>query len=242
MNGLVHGLRARRHLVVEALGERAHEVAAQMAAVRDELGAVGPVARHLAETIGCAMLCAGRAERLEGELLAGIAGEAGGIAKALHDDRDARVTLALIERYRRAADSELRRSLELLLRLRHARAAGLLPESEVAEEAEAALDEALAAEPVPSQPEIPKIVPLQSVEATLAPVRAPPAAPSPAQMLRIWRTCTSINEQEGREYWDRRTAEEREAILAASEEEKRAIAEGHDPDALYAAARAGLRR
>ncbi len=56
MNSLAHGLRARRHLAVPALGGDAQEAGAHRAAVRAELGAEGPVARHLAETVACAML------------------------------------------------------------------------------------------------------------------------------------------------------------------------------------------
>ena len=160
MNGLKHGLRARRHLAVEALGESREEAEAHAAAVHTELGASGSVARHLAETVACAMLRGARAERLEGELLGGLAAGGGLVARALHDDRDARATLALLHRYRRDVDGELRRSLDALVRLHRARAEGLLPDGEAAEAAEAGLDEAVAELPAPSEPRIEGIGPL----------------------------------------------------------------------------------
>ena len=60
---------------------------------------MGPVARHLAETVATGILRAGRAERLEGELLAGLAQTGSGLARSLHHDRDARASLALVLRY-----------------------------------------------------------------------------------------------------------------------------------------------
>jgi len=97
-NSLQHGLRARNMVPVAALGETEEAAAAHLAAVRQELGAVGPVARHLAEGIASAMLRSARAERLEGELLCGLAEAGPSLAKTLHDDRDARASLALLER------------------------------------------------------------------------------------------------------------------------------------------------
>ena len=43
MNSLAHGLRARAHVTVAALGETEQANHAHFAAVRAELGAVGPV-------------------------------------------------------------------------------------------------------------------------------------------------------------------------------------------------------
>ncbi len=133
INSLTHGLRARIHVTVPALGESEEANQAHFAAVRAELGAAGPVARHLAETIAAGILRAGRAERLEGELLNGLARTGTGPAKCLHDDKDARASLALILRYRREAEGEVRRALDSLIRLQRARAERPLPGEEEAE-------------------------------------------------------------------------------------------------------------
>jgi hypothetical protein len=124
LNSLAHGMRARAHVPIPALGETEQANQAHFAAVHTELGAVGPVARHLAETIAAGILRAGRAERLEGELLAGLAQTGTGLARSLHHDRDARASLALVLRYRREAEGEVRRALDSLLRLQRARAEG----------------------------------------------------------------------------------------------------------------------
>jgi hypothetical protein len=182
LNGLAHGLCARAHITVEALGETKQANQAHFAAVRAELGAVGPVARHLAETVAAGILRAGRALRLEGELLVGLAQAGTGLAKSLHDDKDARASLALILRYRREADGEVRRALDSLLRLQRARAEGLLPDDEEALTAQERLDAELAAAPALNEPSTPKIEPLQPLAArpanqnALAPL---PAVPPP---------------------------------------------------------------
>ena len=60
MNSLTHGLRgARAHVTVAALGETEQANQTHFAAICAELVAVGPVARHLAETIGAGILRAG---------------------------------------------------------------------------------------------------------------------------------------------------------------------------------------
>jgi hypothetical protein len=174
MNSLAHGLRVRAHITVAALGESREANQAHFAAVRAELGAVGPVARHLAETIACGILRAGRAERLEGELLTGLAQAGTGLAKSLHDDRDARASLALVLRYRREAEGEVRRGLDSLLRLQRAKAEGLLPDDEVAEAAQEQLDAELATAPAPSEPKTPKIEPVQPLAKGPANQNAPP--------------------------------------------------------------------
>ncbi len=182
MNSLAHGLCARAHITVAALGETEQANQAHFAAVRAELGATGPVARYLAETIACGILRTGRAERLEGELLAGLAQGGTGLAKSLHDDKDARASLALVLRYRREADGEVRRALDSLLRLQRARAEGLLPDDEDALAAQERLDAEFAAAPAPNEPSTPKIEPVQPLAAKPANQNAPaplPAVPPP---------------------------------------------------------------
>jgi hypothetical protein len=182
MNSLAHGLCARAHITVAALGETEQANQAHFAAVRAELGATGPVARYLAEAIACGILRTGRAERLEGELLAGLAQGGTGLAKSLHDDKDARASLALVLRYRREADGEVRRALDSLLRLQRARAEGLLPDDEDALAAQERLDAEFAAAPAPNEPSTPKIEPVQPLAAKPANQNAPaplPAVPPP---------------------------------------------------------------
>jgi hypothetical protein len=182
MNSLAHGLCARAHITVAALGETEQANQAHFAAVRAELGATGPVARYLAEAIACGILRTGRAERLEGELLAGLAQGGTGLAKSLHDDKDARASLALVLRYRREADGEVRRALDSLLRLQRARAEGLLPDDEDALAAQERLDAEFAAAPAPNEPNTPKIEPVQPLAAKPANQNAPaplPAVPPP---------------------------------------------------------------
>jgi hypothetical protein len=154
VNALLHGLRARRFLPVEALGECREEVDAHFAAVRDELGAVGPTGRHHAEAAATAQLRAVRAQRLEDELLIGLAASGSNIAAALHADKDARATLALLQRYRREAEADVRREVGALLRLERARAEGHVPDRPEAGRAEAELDAALAGLPAPIEPRI----------------------------------------------------------------------------------------
>jgi hypothetical protein len=230
MNSLAHGLRARAHVTVAALGETAEASQAHFAAVRAELGAVGPVARHLAETIAAGILRTGRAERLEGELLVGLAQTGSGLAKSLHDDKDARATLALVLRYRREAEGEVRRALDNLLRLQRARAEGLLPDDEQALAAQQELDAALAASPTPSEPKTPKIEPIQSLAARPANQNAP--APFPAQpppngksLLQRYQLEQGWGEAKARAFWDQLTEPERAALAAAQEHERR-----HGPD------------
>jgi hypothetical protein len=182
MNSLSHGLCARAHITVAALGENEQANQAHFTAVRAELGATGPVARHLAEAIACGILRAARAERLEGDLLTGLAQAGTGLAKSLHDDRDARASLALVLRYRRVADGEVRRALESLLRLQRARAEGLLPDAEEALAAQETLDAELAAAPAPNEPKVEKIELVQPLAAQPANQNAPavlPAVPPP---------------------------------------------------------------
>ena len=138
-NSLADGLRARSLTPVAALGETRAVLDAHLAAYRRELAAPGPYARDLAEAIACAQLRAARAERLEAQLLARAAEEAGDLAAP-----GTRAAWALVLRYRREAElsaSRARRELEALAR---ARAAGLLPGEDEAAAAEAELDAALA--------------------------------------------------------------------------------------------------
>ena len=240
-NALVHGLRARRAVAVEALGERAEETEAHIAAVRRELGAEGPVARHLAETIASAMLRAARAERLEGELLAGL-GEGGrSLAAALHADKAARATLALIHRYRREADGELRRSLDALLRLPRARAEGLVPDAAEAAAAEEALDAELAELPAPNEPRIAKIEPPQGVEGPANDDRPPPAPPTGEQHLRLYRFHLGYGRERALDYWTRLDPAVRAAMLEAAEAERRTKEKGSDPASLHALVEERLR-
>ncbi len=61
----------------------------RLAAVCDELGALGPTSRHHAEAAAAAQLRAVRAQRPEDDLLARLAGDDGGAAAALlADHRD----------------------------------------------------------------------------------------------------------------------------------------------------------
>jgi hypothetical protein len=230
LNSLAHGLRARAHVTVAALGETEQANQAHFAAVRAELGAVGPVARHLAEAIAAGILRAGRAERMEDELLAGLAQAGTGLARSLHDDKDARASLALVLRYRREAEGEVRRALDSFVRLQRARVEGLLPDDEHALAAQQELDAALAASPTPSEPKTPKIEPIQSLAARPANQNAP--APFPAQpppngksLLQRYQLEQGWGEAKARAFWDQLTEPERAALAAAQEHERR-----HGPD------------
>ncbi|MFO1070646.1 MAG: hypothetical protein U1E14_19170 [Geminicoccaceae bacterium] len=240
MNPLTHGLRARRFVAVAALGERAEDQEALLAAVRLELAAVGPVARHLAETIGCAMLRGARAERLEGELLAGIGEGSGPVARALHADRDARASLALVERYRRNADGDLRRALDTLLRLRAAADEGRLAPAEVAADAQGGLDSCLADSPRPNEPGIEKIVTEQPVTEETAPPRKP--EPTAEDRLETWRSLQKAHPADGRFYWSQLTPAQRAAVLQAAQQQRQAKAEGRDTETLYRNAAAEMLR
>ena len=231
MNSLAHGLRARAHVTVTALGETKEANQAHFAAVRAELDAVGPLARHLAETIACGILRAGRAERLEGELLAGLAQAGTGLAKSLHDDRDARASLALILRYCREAEGEVRRALDSLLRLQRARAEGLLPDEEEAGAAQEQLDAELAAAPAPSEPKMPKIEPIQPLAKAPANQNAPvarPVAPHNGKfLLQHYQLEQASGEVRAKAFWDRLGEAERAALAAAIEYERRNGPEPH---------------
>src|SRR4051794_40671003 len=100
LNGLAHGLRARSLAPVTALGETPELVAADVAAYRREFPVPGPCARDLA----AARPRAARADRLEAELLAGLAEGGRSIGRSFHDDPDTRAALALVQRYRREAE------------------------------------------------------------------------------------------------------------------------------------------
>jgi hypothetical protein len=178
------------------------------------------------------MLRATRADRLEGELLAGLAEGGRSIVKALRADRDARATLALFHRYRREADGEVRRSLDALVRLHRARTEGLLPDGKEAERAQAELDEALAELPAPSEPKIARIVPTQRLAGPAnddaAPARAaaagaapgvvapptPSPAPTGAALLRQYRWFRSKPERA--RMWRQITPAQRADVLAAA--------------------------
>ena len=226
MNSLTHGLRARAHVTIPALGESEAANQAHFAAVRAELGATGPVARHLAETIAAGILRAGRAERLEGELLNGLARTGTGLAKCLHDDRDARASLALVLRYRREAEGEVRRALDSLLRLQRARAEGMLPSEEEAEAAQQELDAELAEAPAPNEPKVEKIERIQPLAGrpanqnapTPAPVRQPPDG---IALLRYYHGEQSWGGDRARLWRSRLTPEELTALEAAEEHVRR---------------------
>ena len=161
-----HGLRARSLAPVAALGETPELVAAHVAAYRREFPAPGPYARDLAEAIAAARLRAARADRMEAELLGGLA-QAGPLGRSLHDDPDTRAALALIQRYRREAELSAKRARQELEALARARAAGLLPDEDEAAAAEADLDAALA-DISPIEPRIEKIEPVQRLAAAAA--------------------------------------------------------------------------
>ncbi len=106
-----------------------------------------------------------------------------------------RATLALLDRYRRGAESDARREVSALLRLERARAQGLVPGRAEAGRAEAELDAGLAelaAEPEPNEPSITNDEPKHRVNPTVAnddtpssggsgaPTRRPAARHAPA--------------------------------------------------------------
>jgi len=246
LNGLAHGLRARGLAPVRALGETPELVAAHVAAYRREFPAPGPCARDLAEALASARLRAARADRLEAELLAGLAEGGRSLGRSFHDDPDTRAALALVQRYRREAElsaSRARRELEALAR---ARAAGLLADEDEAAAAEADLDAALA-DTAPSEPRIERIEPVQRVRAAPAPADddaggpdEPEPRPDGEGLLAGYRYFLGHGRDEAARYWLLRTPAEREAMRAAAEEERRARAEGRDPESLYAAAEDAL--
>jgi hypothetical protein len=231
LNSLAHGLRARAHVTVAALGETGQVNQAHFAAVRAELGAVGPVARHLAETIAAGILRAGRAERLEGELLVGLAQAGSGLGKSLHDDREARASLALVLRYRREADGEVRRALDSLLRLQRARAEGLLPADEEAQAAQERLDADLAEAPAPSEPRTPKIEPIQPLAkgpANQNGLATRPIAPHNGKfLLQNYQLEQAWGEARAKAYWDGLSEAEQAALAAAIEHERQNGPEPH---------------
>jgi hypothetical protein len=230
LNSLAHGLRARAHVTVAALGETEQASQAHFAAVHAELGTVGPVARHLAETIAAGILRAGRAERLEGELLAGLAQAGSGLARALHDDRDARASLALVLRYRREAEGEVRRALDSLLRLQRARAEGLLPGEEEALAAQEKLDAELAEAPAPSEPRTPKIEPIQTLAGSPPNRNAPDPPPSDGkELLRRYYWEQSWGHERARVWRVRLLPAEQRALDAALEHEQVHGSRPHPP-------------
>lgn len=147
-NALRHGMRCERFLVIS--GETTEACDAHFAAVRRDLGVEGGEAEHgLVEALAAASWRACRADRLEAELLQGLCpGGRGSAGQQLARDPGAVAALGVLLRYRAQAEAETRRGLDLLLRLRRARADGLLPGA--GEEAE----DFTAAEPaVPNEPE-----------------------------------------------------------------------------------------
>jgi hypothetical protein len=248
MNALLHGLRARRFLPVEALGGCREEVDAHFAAVRDELGAVGPTGRHHAEAAAAAQLRAVRGQRLEDELLTGLAAGGSNIAAALHADKDARATLALLQRYRREAEADVRREVLAVLRLERARVEGLLPERAEAGRAEAELDNTVADLPLPNEPGIGKIEPLQPL-GSVGPANDDAPAPTVSDLLRQ-RTGAELlamfrlrlNKDDRTRFWGGLDEPQRAAIRASAEEERQARADGRDPESLRRQADAVLLR
>jgi hypothetical protein len=230
LNSLAHGLRARAYVTITALGETAAANQAHFAAVRAELCAVGPVARHLAEAIAAGILRAGRAERLEGELLAGLAQAGSGLAKSLHHDRDARASLALVLRYRREAEGEVRRALDSLVRLQRARAEALLPGEEEALAAQERLEAELAEASAPSEPRTPKIEPVQPLAASPANRNAPdPPPPDGKELLRRYYWEQSWGHERARVWRVRLLPAEQRALDAALEHEQVHGSRPHPP-------------
>ena len=217
-----------------------------VAAYRREFPAPGPCARDLAEALAAARLRAARADRLEAELLAGLAEGDRSLGRSFHDDPDTRAALALVQRYRREAElsaSRARRELEALAR---ARAAGLLADEEEAAAAEADLDAASRTFRT-ERPRIERIEPVQRVRAGPAPAAddaggpdEPEPRPDGEGLLAGYRYFLGHGRDEAARYWLLGTPAEREAMRAAAEEERRARAEGRDPESLYAAAEDAL--
>jgi hypothetical protein len=176
----------------------------------------------LAETSACGILRAGRALRLEGELLAGLAQAGSGLPKSLHDDKDARASLALVLRYRREAEGEVRRALDSLLRLQRARAQALLPDDEEALTAQERLDAELAAAPAPNEPSTPKIEPVQPLAASPANRNAPnPPPPDGKELPRRYNWEQSWGHERAR-VWRARPMPVEQAPLDAALEHERA--------------------
>jgi hypothetical protein len=162
---------------------------------------------------------------LEGELLAGLAQGGTGLAKSLHDDRDARASLALILRYRREAEGEVRRALDSLLRLQRARAEALLPGDEEAEAAQEQLDAELAESPAPNEPRTSKIEPVQPLAAKPANRNAPaplPVTPPPdgRELLRRHYWEVSWGHERARAWRAALSPPEQAALDAALEHER----------------------
>ena len=195
------------------MGEDPDEALAHFAAVRAELGATGPVARHLAETAAASILRSSRADRLEGELLAGLAEGGRPVAKAFHADRDARATLALFQRYRREAEGELRRALDTICRLHRARTDGLFPYGEEAEEAQGELDETLSELVASNEPKIEETAPSQPLKGA-ANDDAPSRRPCGVTLLRQYRWFKAEADRAG--MWRGFTPAQRAAVLAAA--------------------------
>jgi hypothetical protein len=237
-NALAHGMRARSLTPVQALGETTEVIAAHARAYRREFPVPGACARDLTEALASASLRAARADRLEAELLAGLAEGGRSISRSFHDDPDTRAALALIQRYRREAELSAARARRELEALARARAAGLLADEDEAEAAERELDGTLA-EHRPSEPRVEKIEPVQRVRAAAAPANddAPdePETPDGKHLLESYRFFLGQGREAAARYWTTRTPEEREALRVAAEEERRARAEGRDPESLYAA-------
>ena len=102
---------------VRALGETPELVAAHVAAYRREFPAPAPAPATSPRPSPAARLRAARADRLEAELLAGLAEGDRSLGRSFHDDPDTRAALALVQRYRREAElsaSRARRELEAL--------------------------------------------------------------------------------------------------------------------------------
>lgn len=172
LNAVKHGLRSRRFLLLQ--DETTGECDAHFAAVSRDLGVEGGEAeRGLVEALAAASWRASRADRLEAELLEGLCGGVGAgrlsPGRQLARDPGAVAALGALVRYRAQAEAEFRRGLDQLLRLRRARADGLLPEAGEAGEGaptpEATSGPGIGAEPpVPNEPE-----PLPARPARLAP-------------------------------------------------------------------------
>ena len=176
-NALRHGMRAERFVLLH--GETVAECEAHFASVRRDLGVDdGETERGLVEAVATATWRAVRADRLEAQLIDGLAtaGAAEGRRPGFQLARDpgAQGALSALLRYRGQIEAETRRGLDLLLRLRRARAQGLLPEPEEGLEGEATAPEPpVSSEPEPA-PNEPEALP---VEATLP---TAPLTPEPA--------------------------------------------------------------
>ena len=132
-NSLRHGLRAQRFLLLE--GEDLAAVDHLFTATRRSLAPADAAEEQLAESVAAGFVRQCRADRLEAEVLEGLRRriEATSCGEALVLDPEGLPSLVTVLRYRAQTESELRRHLDLLLKLKQARRAGLLPDEDDAD-------------------------------------------------------------------------------------------------------------